>query len=103
MSSRKRYNDEVGSVEPFVLHEVCDEGDSLDGFSQTHLISQDPVQVVVVKRNQPLQTFNLKDKKEEGGGVLLLLLWNLRDSVSYDVPLQCQVLLFKHLPKRTFT
>lgn len=49
-----------------MLHEVCDESDSLDGFSQTHLIGQDPIQVVVVKRNQPLQTFNLKVKKKEG-------------------------------------
>lgn len=49
-----------------MLHEVCDESDSLDGFSQTHLIGQDPIQVVVVKRNQPLQTFNLKVKKRRG-------------------------------------
>lgn len=55
-----------------MLHEVRDESDSLDGFSQTHLIGQDPIQVVVVKRNQPLQTFNLKVKKK-GGGYLLLL------------------------------
>lgn len=50
-----------------MLHEVCDESDSLDGFSQTHLIGQDPIQVVVVKRNQPLQTFNLKVKKKRRG------------------------------------
>lgn len=47
-SSREGYDDEVGSVETFVLHEVRDEGDGLDGFSQTHLIRQDPVQVIVV-------------------------------------------------------
>lgn len=50
-----------------MIHEVCDESDSLDGFSQTHLIGQDPIQVVVVKRNQPLQTFNLKVKKKRRG------------------------------------
>lgn len=59
-SSREGYDDEVGSVETFVLHEVRDEGDGLDGFSQTHLIRQDPVQVIVVEGNQPLQTFNLQ-------------------------------------------
>lgn len=59
ISSREGYNDEVGSIEPLVLHEVCDEGDSLDGFTQTHLIRQDPIQVIVVEGNQPLQTFNL--------------------------------------------
>lgn len=63
-SLRQGYNDEVGSIEPFVLHEVRDEGDSLDGFTQTHLVRQDPVQVVVVEGNQPLQTFNLYDKTE---------------------------------------
>lgn len=65
VSSREGYNDEVGSIESFVFHEVRDEGDSLDGFSQTHLIRQDPIEVIVVEGNQPLQTFNLTDN--EGG------------------------------------
>lgn len=52
--SREGYNDEVGSVEPLALHEVCDEGNSLDGFSQTHFICQDAIQVIVVEGNQPL-------------------------------------------------
>lgn len=63
MSLREGHDNEVGSVEPLVLHEVRDEGDRLDGFSQTHLIRQDPIQVIVVEGNQPLQTFNLT--KEE--------------------------------------
>lgn len=50
-----------------MLHEVRDQGDGLDGFSQTHLVRQDPIQVVVVEGNQPLQTFNLRDT--EGGDV----------------------------------
>lgn len=57
---RERYDDEEGPVEALVLHEVSDEGDGLDRFSQTHLISQDAIQVVVVKRHQPLQTFDLQ-------------------------------------------
>lgn len=63
MSLREGHNNEVGPVEPLVLHEVRDEGDSLDGFSQTHLICQDPIQVIVVEGNQPLQTFNLTDEE----------------------------------------
>lgn len=63
MSLREGHNNEVGSIEPLVLHEVRDEGDSLDGFSKTHLVRQDPVQVIVVEGNQPLQTFNLTDKE----------------------------------------
>lgn len=63
MSSRQGYDNEVGSVEPFVLHEVRDESDGLDGFSQAHLVCQDPVQVIVVKGNQPLQAFNLHTRK----------------------------------------
>lgn len=64
VSSRQGYDNEVGSIEPFVLHEVRDKSNGLDGLSQTHLVCQDPVQVVVVKGNQPLQTFNLSDKEE---------------------------------------
>lgn len=64
-SSREGYNDEVGSIEPLVLHEVSDESNSLDGFSQTHFICQDPIKVVVVEGNKPLQTFNLADDGKE--------------------------------------
>ena len=56
---REWYDDEEGPVEALVLHEVSDEGDSLDRFPKTHLVSQDAIQVVVVKRHQPLQTFDL--------------------------------------------
>lgn len=47
-----------------MFHEVRDEGDGLDGFPQAHLVGQDPVQIVVVEGNQPLQTFNLTDRRE---------------------------------------
>lgn len=63
VSSRQGYDNEVGSVEPFVLHEVRDESNGLNGFSQAHLVCQDPVQVVVVKGNQPLQAFDLQTGK----------------------------------------
>lgn len=53
-----------------MLHEVRDEGDGLDGFPQTHLIREDPIQVVVVERNQPLQTFNLTDTEGQSGETL---------------------------------
>lgn len=63
VSSRQGYDNEVGSVEPFVLHEVRDKSNGLNGFSQAHLVRQDPVQVIVVKGNQPLQAFNLQTRK----------------------------------------
>lgn len=63
MGSRQGYDNEVGSVEPLVLHEVRDESDGLNGFPQAHLVCQDPVQVIVVKGNQPLQAFNLQTSK----------------------------------------
>lgn len=61
---RERHDDEVGSIEPLVFHEVRDEGNGLDGFPQTHLVGQDPIQVIVVERNQPFQTFDLTDEEE---------------------------------------
>ena len=67
---RERYNDEEGPVEALVLHEVSDEGDGLDSFSQTHLISQDAIQVVVITRHQPLQTFNLSRKTQFGSAII---------------------------------
>lgn len=56
---RQWHNDEEWPVEALVLHEVSDEGDGLDRLSQSHLISQDAIQVVVIQRHKPLQTFNL--------------------------------------------
>ena len=40
---RERNNDEEGTVEPLVLHQVRDKGDGLDGFAEAHFISQDAV------------------------------------------------------------
>lgn len=47
--SRQRYYDEEGPVDALHLHEVSDKCNGLDGFAQTHFISQDAVEVVVVK------------------------------------------------------
>lgn len=60
---RERYDDEEGPVDALVLHEVCDERDGLDGLSQTHLVGQDAVQVVVVQGHQPLQTLDLQAQR----------------------------------------
>lgn len=59
MHLRERHYDEEGPVDALVLHEVRDERDGLDGFPQTHLISQDAIQVVVVQGHQPLQALDL--------------------------------------------
>lgn len=51
-----------------MLHQVGDERDGLDGFTEAHLISQDPVQVVIVERNHPFQTLDLENAKAKRGG-----------------------------------
>ncbi len=48
-NSRERHDDEVGPVVTLRLHQVGDQADGLDGLAQTHLVSQDPIQVVVVQ------------------------------------------------------
>lgn len=40
---RERNNDDEGTVEPLVLHQVGNECDGLDGFAKTHFISQDAI------------------------------------------------------------
>lgn len=62
--SREGHDDEEGAVDALVLHEVGDEADGLDGLAQTHLISQDPIQVVVVQRHQPLQALDLRCERD---------------------------------------
>lgn len=59
--SRERDDDEEGAVDPLMLHEVRDEGDGLDGFPQSHLVRQDPVEVVVVQGHEPFQAFDLRE------------------------------------------
>lgn len=46
---REWHNDEKGSIEALILHEVSDKGDGLDCFAKAHLISQNTIQIVVVK------------------------------------------------------
>lgn len=60
---RERYDYEEGPIDALVLHEVCDERNGLDGLSQTHLVSQDAIQVVVVQGHQPLQTLDLQAQR----------------------------------------
>ena len=56
---RERDDDEKWSVVALLLHEVGDEGNGLDGLTKTHLICQDPVEMIVVEGHKPLQTFDL--------------------------------------------
>lgn len=57
---RERYDDEVGPVEPLLFHQISDKCDSLNCLPQSHLISQNTIQVVVVQRHHPFQTLDLK-------------------------------------------
>ena len=68
--SRERDNDEKRSIVALLLHEVGDEGNGLDGLTKTHLICQDPVEMIVVEGHKPLQTFDLvrKGRLGRGGG-----------------------------------
>lgn len=51
---REWNDDQIGPIEPLVLHQVGDKGDGLDGFAEAHLISQDAVQIVIVEGHHPL-------------------------------------------------
>ena len=56
---RERNDDEKRSIVPFLLHEVGDESNGLNGLTKTHLVCQDPVEMVVVQRHKPFQPFDL--------------------------------------------
>lgn len=40
---REGNDDEIGTVEPLVLHQVGDKCNGLDGFAKAHLISQNAI------------------------------------------------------------
>lgn len=40
---REGNNDEEGTIEPLVLHQVGNECNGLDGFAKAHFISQDAI------------------------------------------------------------
>jgi len=63
--SREGDNDEKGAIVPLLLHEVRDEGNGLDGLAEAHLVRQNPIQVVVVQGDKPLQPFDLEERSEE--------------------------------------
>lgn len=56
---REGYNDEERSIKTFVLHEVGNESNGLDSLSQAHLIRKNAIQIIIIQRHKPLQTFNL--------------------------------------------
>ena len=57
--SRQGHDDQIRSRVLLDFHQVSDQTDCLDRFAQTHFVGQNSVQVVVVKRHEPLQTFDL--------------------------------------------
>lgn len=46
---RERHDDQERSIEFLDLNQVSKQGNGLNGFSQTHLISQDAIQGVIVQ------------------------------------------------------
>jgi len=59
---RERHDDQERSIEFLDLNQVGKQGNGLNGFSQTHLISQDAIQGVIVQGHKPLQASHLKMK-----------------------------------------
>lgn len=53
---RQRNNDEVRSVVALHFHQVGYQGYSLDCLAETHLVSQNTVQIIVVQRYEPFET-----------------------------------------------
>ena len=58
---REWYNDEERPHDFLLLNQMAYKSNGLDGLTQTHLISQDSIQIVVIERYQPLKTFHLQD------------------------------------------
>ena len=54
-----RYQNHVGSIDVFEMLHKTQQTDGLKGFSQTHLIGQDTIDVVFVQRNHPIETTDL--------------------------------------------
>ena len=59
---RERHDDQERPIEFLDLNQVSKQGNGLDGFSQTHLISQDAIQGIIVQWHKPLQASHLKMK-----------------------------------------
>ena len=59
---RERHDDQERSIEFLDLNQVSKQGNGLNGFSQTHLISKDAIQGVIMQWHKPLQASHLKMK-----------------------------------------
>lgn len=47
----------------FLFNEVRDETDRLNRLSKTHFVCENSVQVVIIQRDHPLETFKLLDSE----------------------------------------
>ena len=65
----QRHDNQIRAKIPLGLHQVGQQRDGLDGFTQPHLVGKDAIQLVVVERNKPFQPLQL---------VRLLCEWILR-------------------------
>lgn len=59
MKGGHRDNDQEGTPYPFRLRDVRHEGNSLDGFTKTHLVSENAVNTLLVKIVEPPQPSQL--------------------------------------------
>lgn len=58
--STKGNNDEIGSSIILVLYQISNQSDGLNGFSKTHFISQDTIQIVDISINEDSPGKNTK-------------------------------------------
>lgn len=56
---RQRDNDEEGPILLLHLDQVREKRDRLNGFAETHLVRENAVDVIVVERHHPFETFDL--------------------------------------------
>jgi hypothetical protein len=67
------------------LNQMTEEGDRLNSLSQTHFISEDAIQIVVVQTDKPVETYHLIRLELAALDHLRLLLYLLLHSVSNGV------------------
>lgn len=58
--STKGNNDEIGSSIVLVLYQISNQSNGLNGFSKTHFISQDTIQIVDISINEDSPGKNTK-------------------------------------------
>lgn len=62
---RRWDNDQMRSPVAFDACQMGEQRNRLDGFTQTHLVGQNSVQIAVVHCDQPIKTYVLRESQEK--------------------------------------